>query len=220
MVPANCFAGPWKIFHGLINLEDQELLGWQGETVDDMQLRMPHGAPKYRAYRIDNQLSKAVAFVQGRGRDVSLPSLQECFFPMDNKQAWARPGGSYDEAMEAFCKELLPAMQHLLPPEEEAPPSRKTQHALKELETRWIQNFRVHVTTGHTACLVEGHLRVVNLGEAQAAKDAEYGLLDRERLVKLPWTPSWEGLTLGVAQVRLSPDVAPSEPAPPSQAHR
>ncbi|KAF5826266.1 hypothetical protein DUNSADRAFT_3845 [Dunaliella salina] len=143
---------------------------------------MPHGAPKNKANLIDNQLSKAVAFVQGQGQDVSLPSLQECFHPMDHKQAWARPGGSYDEALQALCKELLPAMHHLVPPEKEAPPSRKTQNALKELETRWIQNFRVHVSTAHTARLVEGLLRVMHLGDAQAAKDAEYGLLDRPLL--------------------------------------
>ncbi|KAF5839451.1 hypothetical protein DUNSADRAFT_736 [Dunaliella salina] len=149
------------------------------------------------------QLSKAVAFVGGQGLDVNLPPLHECFYPTDHKQAWARPGGRYDEAMQAMCKELLPAMEHLVPPEEEAPPSRRTQNALKKLETRWSQNFRVHMSTAYTACLVEGHLRVVHLGDAQAAKDAEYSLLDRERLVKLLWTSSWEGLTLGVSQATL-----------------
>ena len=42
-----------------------------------------------------------------------------------------------------------------------------------------IIHVQVHVSTAYTARLVEGHLRVVHLGDAQAAKDAEYGLLDR-----------------------------------------
>jgi hypothetical protein len=42
-----------------------------------------------------------------------------------------------------------------------------------------IINVQVHVSTAHTMRLVEGHLRVVDLGCVQAAMDDTYGRLDR-----------------------------------------
>jgi len=42
-----------------------------------------------------------------------------------------------------------------------------------------IMNVQLRVSTAHTVRLVEGHLRVVDLGKEQVAMDATYGRLDR-----------------------------------------
>ena len=59
------------------------------------------------------QVGKAVAFVEGRGRDVDLPPLGECFYSHHNERAWANPRGRYDQ-VSVRHSQVLPAVHEPL----------------------------------------------------------------------------------------------------------